>query len=173
MTLTQQPAALAASRCGSLELHRSQNEEDMRPRRRARILGDRAARAAPAPRPETVTRLLAVTGFVLVLGGVGHSAGVTRFYVTGGLPDANRIALDIWIAEAQLLSGGMYIAASRALRAESSWRVAGVFGALTVIGYAVPMLPVLIARAPFIFRVPPMIYLVVSVFIFVRAVHSE
>ena len=154
-------------------MYRSQNDEDMRPRRRARILGDRAERAAPAPCPGTVTRLLAVTGFVLVLGGVGHSAGVTRLYVTARLPDANRIALDIWIAEAQLLAGGLYVAASRARRIGSPWRALSAFGALTAIGFAVPMLPVLIARAPFIFRVPPMIYLVVSVFIFVRAVHSE
>ena len=118
------------------------------------------------------SKILAGVGVVLVLGGVAHSAGVLHLYVTSGLPDANRVLLDIWIAEAQLLSGALYIAASRAMRARSNWRALAAIGALSIIGFAVPMLPVLIARAPLIFRVPAIIYLVVSLFILVRAMRS-
>ena len=119
-----------------------------------------------------MTRILFIIGVVLVAGGCGHSFGVIRFYLASGVPDANRILLDIWIAEAQLLSGTLYIAASRAMRGRSEWRALAVFGALSMIGFAVPMLPVLVARAPLIFRVPAIIYLVVSLFILVRAMRS-
>jgi hypothetical protein len=105
-----------------------------------------------------------------MLGGLGHSAGVIHLYATSGVPDANRVLLDIWIAEAQLVAGGLYLAAFRARRAGSRWRALTVFGALTAIGYAVPMLPVLFARAAFLFRVPAMVYLTLSVFILARAV---
>jgi hypothetical protein len=121
---------------------------------------------------EIGSRLLPAVGVVLVLGGVAHSAGVLHLYVTSGLPDANRILLDIWIAQAQLLSGALYIAASRAMRARSNWRALAVFGALTIISFAIPILPVLVARAPLIFRVPAIIYLVVSLFILVNAARS-
>jgi hypothetical protein len=120
-----------------------------------------------------VTRFLTIAGIVLILGGLGHSVGVIHFYATAGVPDANRVLLDVWIAEAQLLAGGLYVAASRASRARSQWRALSVFGALTIIGFAVPMLPVLVARAPLIFRVPAIIYLAVSFFILARAVRSE
>jgi hypothetical protein len=119
-----------------------------------------------------VIRLLSVIGVVLVAGGLAHSAGVIQLYVSVGVPAANRVLLDIWIAEAQLLSGTLYIAASRAMRARSEWRALAVFGALSIIGFAVPMVPVLVARAPLIFRVPDIIYLVVSLFILVRAMRS-
>jgi hypothetical protein len=119
-----------------------------------------------------VIRLLSGIGVVLVAGGLGHSVGVIQLYASDGLPDANRVLLDIWIAEAQLLSGALYIAASRAMRARSEWRALAVFGAVGIIGFAVPMLPVLVARAPLIFRVPAIIYLVVSLFILGRAARS-
>ncbi len=119
-----------------------------------------------------MTRLLAGTGVVLVLGGLGHSGGVIHLYATAGVPDTNRVLLDIWIAEAQLLTGGLYVAASRALRAGSRWRALSVAGALTMIGFAIPILPVLVARAPLIFRVPAIIYLAISLFILARAVRS-
>ena len=119
-----------------------------------------------------MTRLLACTGVVLVLGGLGHSGGVIHLYATAGVPEANRVLLDIWIGEAQLLSGGLYVAASRALRAGSRWRALSVFGALTIIGYAIPILPVLVARAPLIFRIPAIVYLAVSLFIVARVVRS-
>jgi hypothetical protein len=120
-----------------------------------------------------VTRLLAVMGVVLVLGGLGHSGGVIHLYATAGVPDANRVLLEIWIAEAQFVSGGLYLAGSRALRAGSRWRALSSFGALTMIGFAIPILPVLIARAPLIFRVPAIIYLVWSLVILVRTARSE
>ena len=116
-----------------------------------------------------MSRLLTIAGIVLILGGLAHSAGVIHLYATAGVPDANRVLLDIWIAEAQLLSGGLYLAASRALRAQSRWRALSVFGALALIGFAVPILPVLVSRAPFVFRVPAIIYLAVSLVILGRA----
>jgi hypothetical protein len=117
-----------------------------------------------------MTRILASLGVVLLLGGLGHAAGVIQLYVTGGVPDANRVLLDVWIGEAQLMSGGFYLATARASRAGSSWHALGVAGALTVAAFAVPMLPVLVARAPLVFRVPPIVYLAWSLFILVRAV---
>jgi hypothetical protein len=119
-----------------------------------------------------VRTALAVPGVILVLGGLGHSGGVMHLYVTSGVPDADRVLLDVWIAEAQLLSGALYIAASLALRVRSNWRALAVFGALTMIGFAVPMLPILFARAPLLFRLPAIIYLVVSLFILARAARS-
>jgi hypothetical protein len=120
-----------------------------------------------------VSRLLRAVGIVLVLGGLAHTAGVIHLYVVEGVPDANRVMLDVWIAEAQLLAGALYVAASRARRAGTPWRALGAFGAVTIIGYAVPILPVLFSRAPIVFRVPPIVYLLVSVFILARAVKAE
>jgi VIT1/CCC1 family predicted Fe2+/Mn2+ transporter len=85
--------------------------------------------------------------------------------VSRGVPDANRIMLDIWIAEAQLLSGALYVAAWRSRRTGSPWRGLAAFGALTMIGFAVPILPVLIARAPLIFWIPAIVYLALSLVI--------
>ena len=107
-------------------------------------------------------------GVVLVLGGLGHSGGVIHLYATAGVPDANRVLLDIWIAEAHFVSGGLYLAASRALQAGSRWRALSSFGALSMIGLTIAILPVLFTRAPPIFRVPPVIYLVSSLVILVR-----
>jgi hypothetical protein len=80
--------------------------------------------------------------------------------------------LDIWIGEAQLLAGGAYLAASRARKAGSRWNVLAVFGALVIVGFAVPIIPVLFGRAPFVFRVPAIIYLAVSLFILTRALRA-
>jgi len=118
----------------------------------------------------TVTRILFIIGVVLVAGGFGHSFGVIRLYLASGVPDANRVLLDVWIAEAQLIAGGLYLAAARASRAGSSWRALSVAGAVTIAAFAVPMLPVVVARAPFVFRVPPMVYLAWSLYILLRAV---
>jgi len=107
-------------------------------------------------------RLIRALGVVLLLGGLAHSAGVARLYATTGVPDANRVLLDVWIAQAQLLSGGLYVAAARRARAGREWRALATFGALTIIGFSAAMLPVLIARAPVIFRVPPIGYLLAS-----------
>src|SRR5205823_1494267 len=98
-----------------------------------------------------MNRLLQMLGIVLNLGGLGHSICIVHLYVTSGVPDTNRVLLDVWIAEAQLLGGGLYLAALRASRAGADWRVLGCFGALTVIGFTASMLPVLFLRAPWIF----------------------
>jgi hypothetical protein len=44
-----------------------------------------------------------------------------------------------------------------------------MFGALTMIGFAVPILPVLIGRAPLIFSVPAIGYLLASLIILTAA----
>jgi hypothetical protein len=116
-----------------------------------------------------LTTLLRALGVILVLGGLAHSAGVIHLYLTQGVPDANRIMLDVWIAEAQLLSGGLYLAAWRGRLAHSRWRALAAFGALTLIGFAAPILPILVSRAPFIFRVPAIVYLVSSLVILAAA----
>ena len=115
-------------------------------------------------------RLMQVLGIILCLGGLGHTIGVTRFYIMQGIPDTNRVLLDIWIAEAQLFGGALYLAAYRALRLGRSWRALAVCGALTVISYAGPFIPVLFSRDPIAFRIPPTIYFLLSLFVLIRAV---
>jgi hypothetical protein len=107
-------------------------------------------------------QLIRALGTVLLLGGLAHSAGVARLYATTGVPDANRVLLDVWIAQAQLLSGALYFAAGRRARAGRQWRALAAFGALTIITFSMAMLPVLIARAPVMFRVPPIAYSIAS-----------
>ena len=120
-----------------------------------------------------LSRVLFVLGVVLVLGGVSHSIGVLLFYATAGVPDANRVLLDIWIAEAQLLGGGLYLAAFRKRRAGMSWRTMSAFGAFTIIGFALPILPVLFLRVPWMFRIPQIVYLALSIFIAAVSLRSE
>jgi hypothetical protein len=62
-----------------------------------------------------VGRLLRVFGIVLVLGGLGHSIGVIHLYLPHGVPDANRVLLDTWVAEAQIIGGSVYAVAFRAI----------------------------------------------------------
>jgi len=114
--------------------------------------------------------MLRVLGIVLCLGSVGHSAGVVGFYDRNGIPDVNRVLLDVWIAEAQLLGGALYWQASRAFRSTKPWRALAAFGALTVISYAAPFIPILVKRAPVIFWIAPVLYLLLSVFILARVV---
>ena len=114
-------------------------------------------------------RLLRTLGIVLVLGGLAHSAGVVHLYVSNGIPDANRVLLDVWIAQAQLLGGGLYFAAFRARRAGTPARALALFGALTIIGFTVSILPVLFSRAPVLFRIPAMVYMLLSIVIAVDA----
>jgi hypothetical protein len=109
-----------------------------------------------------MTQLLRTLGIVLLLGGLAHSAGVVHLYVATGLPDANRVLLDVWIGQAQLLGGGLYLAAFRGRRAGKPWRALAAFGALTMIGFTASILPVLFARAPILFRVPAIAYLLLS-----------
>ena len=110
-----------------------------------------------------------ILGVVLLLGGLGHCAGVARLYVTAGVPDANRVLLDVWIAQAQLLSGALYLVAARSARAGHEWRALATLAALTIITFSLAMLPVLIARAPVIFRVPPIVYSLGSLMVLWRA----
>ncbi len=110
--------------------------------------------------------LLKVFGTVLVLGGLAHTVGVIHFYWTAGLPDANRVLIDIWVAEAQLLGGGLYLLASTGARSTSMSRALSISGALIIVGFTLPMLPVLFMRAPIHFRIPAIVYLLVSIFVF-------
>jgi hypothetical protein len=120
-----------------------------------------------------VNRLLKFFGIVLLLGGLGHFVGVTHLYITAGIPEANRVLLDIWIGEAQLLGGSLYLAASRESWAGKGSRALAVFGALTIIGFSVPMIPVLLARAPILFRIPVAIYFVLSIFVLVQIARQK
>jgi hypothetical protein len=61
--------------------------------------------------------------------------------------------LDLWVAEAQLLGGWLYLEAFRAFRAGAGWQALAPFGALTVVGYAGLFIPVLFAGAPWMFRI--------------------
>jgi hypothetical protein len=119
-----------------------------------------------------VSQLLRALGVILVLGGVGHSIGVIHLYVTRGVPDVNRVLLDTWVAEAQLIGDGLYVAAFRAMRTGSPWKGLTVAAALTILAYAVPFLPILFVRAPAAFRIPPIIYAFLSVFIAFRVAKS-
>ena len=67
------------------------------------------------------------------------------------------------------MSGGLYLAAWRVRRAQTAWRALAAFGALTMIGFAAPIIPVLVSRAPFIFRVPAIVYLALSLVILAAA----
>ena len=119
-----------------------------------------------------VCELLRILGIILVLGGLGHSIGVIHLYIMLGVPDINRVLLDTWVGEAQIIGGGLYFAAFRAIRTGSAWNGFAIAGALTVLAYAVPFIPVLFVRAPVIFRIPPMVYALLSVSIALRAARS-
>jgi hypothetical protein len=120
-----------------------------------------------------VHRLIKIFGLVFVLSALAHSAGVLHFYITEGVPDANRVLLDIWIAEALLLGGGLYLAASCGSHSVKSSRALAIFGSLTIIGFTLPMIPVLFSRAPMVFRVLPVIYLLLSTLVLIRAPKPE
>jgi len=120
-----------------------------------------------------VNRFLKSFGVVLVLSGVAHSVGVARFYLIAGVPDANRVLLDVWVAEGLLLGGGLYLAACAASRAGQSPRLLTIFGSLTIIGFTAPMTPVLISRAPIHFVLLTVIYLILGVVILAIAVRPE
>jgi hypothetical protein len=115
-----------------------------------------------------MNQFLKIFGIVLVLGGLGHSTGVLRFYGASGVPEANRVLLDVWIAEAQLLGGALLWAAGAWSRDGKPARVLAVFGALIIIGLTAPLIPVLFIRAPLVFRVPAVIYFVLSVLVLAK-----
>ena len=63
-----------------------------------------------AARPQLrLGQMLRVFGIILCLGGLGHSAGVARYYARDGIPEVNRVLLDVWIAEAQLMGGALAV----------------------------------------------------------------
>ena len=117
-----------------------------------------------------VNRFLKAFGIILLLSGLAHAAGVVRFYLIAGVPDANRVLLDVWVAEGLLLGGSLYLAACAASRAGQSPRVLTIFGSLTIIGFTAPMTPVLISRAPIHFVLLTVIYLLLGVVILARAI---
>lgn len=120
-----------------------------------------------------MNRFLKIFGIILLLSGLAHSAGVAHFYMTAGVPDANRVLLDVWIAEGLLLGGSLYLAACSASRTGQSSRVLTVFGSLTIIGFTAPMTPVLLSRAPIHFVLLTVIYLLLSSLILAHAVRRE
>jgi hypothetical protein len=110
-------------------------------------------------------RLCLGLGVTMMIGGVGHTLGVGHLYTTKGWPDLNRILLDIWIAEAQLAGGFLFVRASRS-DDPKPW----IFGAAAIVwSYAVPFLPVLVHRAPVVFWVPPSLYALLSTWIVLSA----
>jgi hypothetical protein len=120
----------------------------------------------------TMRRFLRIFGFVLLLGGLGHTEGIVQHYLREGVPDWNRVLLDIWIGQAQLLGGALYFLASHRFE-QGTWRPLAIFGALTVIGLTGPMLPVLFQRASILLRIPSVIYFVLSLLVLVLASRRE
>jgi hypothetical protein len=114
-----------------------------------------------------MTKMLKVLGITLLLGGLGHTVGIVRLYLTSGVPDADRVMVDLWVAEAQLLAGGLYLAASRPGSA-AAWRPLAGFGAIAAIGFALPSFAFLYSRAPAYFLTAPAVYLLASIFVLVR-----
>jgi hypothetical protein len=113
--------------------------------------------ARPAKKKEG-SRFVGALGLVLVLGGLAHTFGVSRLYVTSGVPDVNRVLLDVWIAEAQIVGGALFLV-GRKRGNPRSW----FFGAAILVWtWAIPFLPVLIHRAKPIFWVMPTLYSVAS-----------
>lgn len=118
-----------------------------------------------APGERLVIRVLSWFGIILILGSAGHTIWVGRFYVERGLPDVNRILLDIWVAQAQLIGGSAYVAAARAARAGGDWRTPARLGAAIVLGWAFAFLPVLFVRVPLLFRMHALIYSLITLWI--------
>jgi hypothetical protein len=113
--------------------------------------------------------MLAAFGVVLILGGLAHSAGVAYLYASEGVPAIERMLVAVWVAEAQLTAGAFYVTASRRMRAGAAWKGWAVAGAVTVLTWAAPFIPVLFLRAPVLFRVPAIVYAVLSAVILFRA----
>jgi len=132
-----------------------------------------AAESASLPNAFRMTKVLKVLGIMLLLGGVGHTVGIARFYLTSGVPEANRVMVDLWVAEAQLLAGGLYLSASRSGSADAAWRPLAGFAAMAAIGFALPSFALLYFRAPAFFIAAPAAYLVASVFVLFRLVSSR
>jgi len=120
-----------------------------------------------------MTKVLRALGILLLLGGLGHSVGIARLYLASGVPQTDRVMVDLWVAEAQLLAGGLYFSASRSNTAIAAWRPLASFGAIAAIGFALPSFVLLYSRAPAFFITAPAVYLVGSVFVLVRLISSR
>jgi hypothetical protein len=103
-------------------------------------------------------------GLVLLLGGAAHTLGVAHFYATHGVPSLNRVLLDVWIAEAQLGAGYLFVKGARS-RTPRPWSVGAI---LILWSYALPFLPVLFHRAPPIFWIAPSVYVLLSLAVLER-----
>jgi hypothetical protein len=99
-------------------------------------------------------RLVGILAMVLLLGGFAHAVGVSRRYFSTGMPDLNRVLLDVWIAEAQIVGGALFWI-GRKKSDPHPWTIGA---ALIVWTWAIPFLPVLIHRARPIFWVMPTLY---------------
>jgi hypothetical protein len=110
-------------------------------------------------------RLLQLLGMTLLLAGLGHSFGVIFLYALTGLPDLNRVMLNVWVAEAHFLGGGLFIAAFRNIRRGAAWQTLALFAALTTIGFTAAILPVLLSRRPLMLSAAPCGYLLCSLVI--------
>jgi hypothetical protein len=100
-----------------------------------------------------VHRFLLGLGVILVLGGAAHAVGVSLHYRSGGLPDANRVLLDVWIGEAQIAAGALFLVAHK----KGDPRPWTLGAALVIWTWALPFLPVLVRRAGPLFWVMPIL----------------
>lgn len=119
--------------------------------------------------PRWLERLLAVAGVTLLAGGAAHLGGVAHLYATDHVPGADRVLLDWWIGQAQLVGGALFVAAWRESRRGASGRGLALAGAVVVGGYSAAFVPVLVARSPARFWVPAIAYLVASLVVLVGA----
>jgi hypothetical protein len=104
-----------------------------------------------SPRSRLLSRAL---GLVLILGGLAHSGGVVHLYATKGFPDLNRVLLDVWIAEAHLVAGILFVLAG----GREAPRAFIVGGSAVLLTWAIPFLPVVVHRDPLVFRIPHLLY---------------
>ena len=56
--------------------------------------------------------MLRALAIVLLVGGIGHSGSIVVLLRNDRHAQANRVLLDLWVAEVRLLAGGRYLAAS-------------------------------------------------------------
>ena len=118
-------------------------------------------------------RLIFLLGLTLVAGGLGHLFGVARLYLASGLPDMNRILIDLWVGQAQLAGGAFYVAAWRAAGRGREWRTLATAAAVIVLGWTTLAVPILFMRAPITFRIPATVYLILSAVIVAVVVRSR
>lgn len=116
--------------------------------------------------------LVLTLGATLIAGGTGHLFGVARLYASNGLPDMDRMLIDLWVGQVQIVAGAFYLVAFRASRRGRPWQSWALAAAVTVIGWTGLVIPVLFARAPITFRLPALAYLILSIWVVVTALRS-